>query len=697
MAFHDRCGYVSREGLLRLLEIKDSDIRLLTLEQGREAVDKGIHIGGAFSAVVPLVSLYYGGIIRFDVEQPTRVGQDLFVLSKGHAVASMASVYADLGYYDRAVLRNSRSVESILNGHPGPLLPGVHISTGPEGHGLPVAQGFALAGRMEPAFDVFCLTGDGELQAGLIWEAAMFAGAKRLDNLCLLVDKNEGQLDNPRALQFPMPNVHGMLESFGWRVFNVDGTQYGPVLEALEAFRYGGRDGRPTAVVCNTRKGFGGFSSAMVSHKTELPEAVAVQEMRLQQERRKERVERFLGLLAGLGGTVEEESVQAQLLAAARRMNLEVGAERGEVRPVVVPVRVKQAPPRDKRIGSDARVDLRGLPKLDPAKEYAANAVISQAMKVYAAGGRVASVDADLGSTSGLEPGVGQVDQGKAFNVGVAESNMSCIGEAFAALGYNTWVSTFCPFFDWRVMRRIAIGWQERQESIDSGLWLSAGHNLDLTFLATAANFDTRTNGATHMGNDDALVFAQLAHLKVIDCSCPNQLLGMLKWIMEGSRGLIYLRIMRAASAVLYPEPPAFEYGKGYWLRGDPGAEAILVSSGRGVHEALSAVKELEAEGRKVALIDMPSVDERLLGELLDSGRPVLVAEQNNGLIWEGARRALFRRGGSIDPERFVAVNTLDAEGRPQYIHSATYGQLLERFGLSARQLAARVRKALRG
>ena len=88
---------LAEQAFLKLLEIKDSDIRLLTLFQGKTAVDKGIHIGGAFSAIIPLVSLYYGGIMNYDVEQPTRPGQDLFVLSKGHAIAAMASIYADLG------------------------------------------------------------------------------------------------------------------------------------------------------------------------------------------------------------------------------------------------------------------------------------------------------------------------------------------------------------------------------------------------------------------------------------------------------------------------------------------------------------------------------------------------------------------------------------------------------------------------
>src|SRR5215212_9316491 len=177
-ANHD---YLLRQGILKLLAVKDSDIRLLTLEQCRDAVDKSLHAGGAFSATIPLVTLYYGGFLDFDVADPTRRGQDLFVLSKGHAVAALASIYAELGYFDRSVLRNSRSYDSILNGHPGPILPGIHLATGPMGQGFAVAQGFAIAGRMSPRFDAYCLCGDGEMQEGPIWEAVMFAGQKHLD------------------------------------------------------------------------------------------------------------------------------------------------------------------------------------------------------------------------------------------------------------------------------------------------------------------------------------------------------------------------------------------------------------------------------------------------------------------------------------------------------------------------------------
>jgi len=209
------------KGITQLLEIKDSDIRLLNLHQCRHAVDNAIHIGGAFSATIPMVSLFYGGIIDLNIEQPTSVDQDLFVLSKGHAVATLASIYSDLGYFDAAVLENSRSITSILNGHPGPLLPGVHVATGPMGQGMGVAQGFAIAGQKSPGFDVYAITGDGELQEGPIWETVMYAGYKRLENLCVMVDNNGGQLDIVNTLHFPYHGLGVSFASFGWRVIEV--------------------------------------------------------------------------------------------------------------------------------------------------------------------------------------------------------------------------------------------------------------------------------------------------------------------------------------------------------------------------------------------------------------------------------------------------------------------------------------------
>ena len=350
--------------------------------------------------------------------------------------------------------------------------------------------------------------------------------------------------------------------------------------------------------------------------------------------------------------------------------------------------------PRDKQI----RYDPAALPKIDSKKQYSAAEIVTAAMKVFARDSRVVSIDSDLASTSGLEAGIAAVDQQRALNVGVAEANMMLIGEAFAVMGYNTWTSTFCPFFNWQVLRRIAVGQQERLESIAApDGWLSEGHGLDLTFLATASNFETRTNGATHMGNDDITTFDAVGQLRIIDVSCPQQMLSIMKWIMSGRQGLVYVRVMRTGSAVLYDDTYTFEFGKAHILRQAESDDVTIISSGRGTHEALAAAELCSQDGVGVTVVDMPSVDEALLLELYNSGKLLLFAEQNNGYLWQNFLKVLYRNRdaavGSL--QRVITVNTLTAEGKPQFIHSATYEELIEAFGLTPAHIAKTAQAAL--
>jgi transketolase len=541
------------------------------------------------------------------------------------------------------------------------------------GQGLSVAQGFALAGHTSPKFDSYALTGDGELQEGTIWEAVMFAATKHLDNFCVLVDQNNGQLDIASRTVFPMPRLEDVFAAFGWRVLSADATQYEGVYAALEEFRYGPRNGKPTAIICHGQKGFGACSDFMNKHKVVIPDSLMEQELDMQRLQREARVEDYERLRERLesGSRAQLDSVSKRFLHSGTKLKSRV-------------------PARNKAI----RYDSAALPKIDPKKEYASSDMVTAAMKVFARDRRIISIDADLATTSGLEAGVAAVDQKRALNVGVAEANMMSMGEAFAALGYNTWVSTFCPFFNWQVLRRISVGHQERLEAMEApNGWLSEGHGLDLTFLATGPDFETRTNGATHMGNDDITIFDGSAHLNIINVSCPRQLLAVMKWIMEGNRGLVYMRVMRTASAVLYDERFRFEFGKAYTLRETPEDAAVIVTSGRAVHEALAAAEQCANAGVGVSVVDMPSIDEQMLTDLSESGKLVVFAEQNNGFLWQNFARIATRKGAAS--ARVITVNTLTGEGKPQFIHSGLYEELLEVFGLSPRKLAATVIEGL--
>jgi transketolase len=193
------------------------------------------------------------------------------------------------------------------------------------------------------------------------------------------------------------------------------------------------------------------------------------------------------------------------------------------------------------------------------------------------------------------------------------------------------------------------------------------------------------------MGNDDSLVFDAIAHLKIVDVSCPQQMLSIMKWIMAGNRGLLYLRVMRTPSAVLYGADYEFEFGKGGVLRESAADRAVIISSGRGVHEALAADDLCNKAGVPVCVVDMPSIDETLLCELYDRGKPIIIAEQNNGYIWQNLLKVLWRRRKAANPDRIFAVNTLDRNGRAQFIHSGTYEELVQAFELSGELLSKRI------
>lgn len=215
------------------------------------------HPGGSLSAADILTYLYFEEM-NIDPKNPKKADRDRFVLSKGHAAPGWYSVLAERGYFDKEELKGLRHVGCFLQGHPDMKhTPGVDMSSGSLGQGISAAVGMALAGKMDNAsYRVYTLLGDGEIQEGQVWEAAMFAGARKLDNLVVIVDNNGLQIDGKiEDVCSPYP-IDKKFEAFNFHVINVaDGNDFDQLDAAFKEARE--VKGMPVAIVMKTVKGKG--------------------------------------------------------------------------------------------------------------------------------------------------------------------------------------------------------------------------------------------------------------------------------------------------------------------------------------------------------------------------------------------------------------------------------------------------------
>jgi transketolase len=214
------------------------------------------HTGGSLSAADIVTALYFSKM-RYKPDDPGWKERDRFILSKGHAAPLLYAVLAMAGYFDRSVLKTLRKLGSPLQGHPcSRVLPGVEISTGSLGQGLSVSNGIAIGLKMDNLSSrVYCLLGDGEIQEGQVWEAAMTAAHYKLDNLCAIVDLNGLQIDGPVSKVKAIEPVASKWSAFGWNVIDIDGHDIKEILEALDEAET--VKGRPSVILAHTIKGKG--------------------------------------------------------------------------------------------------------------------------------------------------------------------------------------------------------------------------------------------------------------------------------------------------------------------------------------------------------------------------------------------------------------------------------------------------------
>ena len=212
------------------------------------------HVGGSLSATDIVVALYYH-LLRHNPINPNWPQRDRFVLSKGHCTPVIYAVLADCGYFPVTDLDNFRQPDSHLQGHPyAPKTPGIDASTGTLGLGLSTAVGMALAAKLRrESHHYYVICGDGEIQEGQIWEAAMFANKYKLDNIIAFVDRNYLQTDGNSEDVMPLDPLRPKWEAFGWLTYEIDGHDFEQIIEAVELVR--NQTGKPKMIIARTVKG----------------------------------------------------------------------------------------------------------------------------------------------------------------------------------------------------------------------------------------------------------------------------------------------------------------------------------------------------------------------------------------------------------------------------------------------------------
>jgi transketolase len=214
------------------------------------------HPGGDMSAADILTVLFFR-VLRVDPKNPRMPGRDRFILSKGHCSAALYATLAQAGFFPCDQLKDFMKPLSMLNGHPDRTkVPGVEANTGPLGHGLPIGVGAAIAAKMDgAAWRTYVLTGDGELQEGSNWEAAMAGAQFRLDNLTVIVDRNGLQLGDTTERTMGLEPLADRWRSFGWAVSETDGHDMRALENALQSVPFA--TGKPNCIIAHTHKGRG--------------------------------------------------------------------------------------------------------------------------------------------------------------------------------------------------------------------------------------------------------------------------------------------------------------------------------------------------------------------------------------------------------------------------------------------------------
>lgn len=491
-----------------------------------------------------IMSWVFFNEIRLDAQNLDHPQADKYIFSKGHAAPLLYALLYRLGYLEAEELKSFRQIGSRLEGHPTLRLPGVVAATGSLGQGLSIGAGMAVAYRQAGTDQkVYVLLGDGEINEGQVWEAAMMAGSQKLENLVAIVDRNKIQQSNFCNSIVNAEPLDEKFRSFGWNTVRINGHDFEAIAEAFAQAR--SNSGQPFMIVADTEKGYGVsfVSGKLDKHGKALTPA--------------EKEQAFAEL------TVADNFDPAALIQSKKDFG---------PAPAKAPVKLDYT--------------LDGS-EFDPAGKYAARAAYGEALKRL--GGlseQIWVVDGDV-SNSTYSNKFAQAYPERHLECGIAEQNMVSVAVGLSATGKVALANSFARFFE-RAYDQIEMGAysQANLKVVGSHVGISIGEDGASQMAMADCGFMRAQPGAVVLSPGDFVSAFQLT-----------------KTLLE-HEGFCYMRTFRGNAPVLYSKDESFALGDFKVLRSSPQDQTLVVATGYVVHEALKAAEILASEGIHMRVID---------------------------------------------------------------------------------------------
>ncbi|HLK22070.1 MAG TPA: transketolase [Bryobacteraceae bacterium] len=591
---------------LRLLEQKAARLRIDSVLSTTEA---GSGHPTSCASCAEIMSALFFSVMRYDPKDPSSPGNDVFVLSKGHAAPILYASWAEAGLFPREKLLTLRKIDSDLEGHPTPRLPFVPAATGSLGQGLSVGVGIALAVKQLERSDqrVYVLMGDGESAEGSIWEAAQWATLHGLNNLCATIDINRLGQSQPTMLEWDLQTYENRWEAFGWQALRVDGHSLPDLLAAYETAR--ATTDRPTIVLAETVKGKG-----------------------------------LVGIegLEGWHGKPLDKDLAGKVVA---QLEQQLNGANEQWKPNL-------PEPRDGHKQDTSASEPESPPYAIGGKEVATRRGFGDALAALAkADHRVVVLDGDVKNSTYTEE-FQKAAPDRFFQGYIAEQNMVGAAMGLAARGNVPFAATFACFLTraYDFIRMAAIS------------------KLNIKLVGTHAGVSIGEDGPSQMGLEDLAMMCAEPDFTVLYPSDATSAWKATE-LIAGHSGPCYLRTSRPTSPILYGPFERFRIGKAKVLRTSDQDRALVVAAGVTVFEALAAYDQLFQENIPIRVIDLFSVrpidKEKLNASALAAGRIVITVEDHyeHGGIGDAVAAALSEENVRIIK---LAVREIPHSGKPQ-------------------------------